>query len=115
MESRQIVNKDERVAFWPAQVEAWRTSGVSQSRYSREQGIRKTDLSYWIRRVKTPATPLPLPNLVKISTETVVQAVRSASDPAPRTLMIADCYQFGICYDFYALVLEKLIRTLERL
>ncbi len=41
MESRQRVKRDERVAFWRAHVETWRTSGVSQSRYSREHGIRQ--------------------------------------------------------------------------
>ncbi len=67
MASRERVKRGERVMFWCAHVEAWRASGVSQSRYSREHGIRQSGLSYWIRRFKTPATPLPLPNIVGMS------------------------------------------------
>ena len=115
MASRERVKRGERVMFWCAHVEAWRASGVSQSRYSREHGIRQSGLSYWIRRFKTPATPLPLPNIVEISAATVVQAVRSMPDPAPLTLLIADRFQLDIRDDFHAHILEKLIRTLERL
>jgi len=68
-----------------------------------------------MRRFKTPSTPLPNPNLVEISTATVIQAMRSVSDPAPLTLMIEGSYQLGIHDDFYARFLEKVIRTLERL
>jgi len=117
MTGRKKGNSEGRVAYWRAHVAAWRKSGLSQTRYSPEHGIRQSALSYWIQFLKPPSTSTPrlLPNIVEISAATVFQAVRSDSARAPLALLIADRYQLDIRDDFHAHVLEKLIRTLERL
>ena len=40
----------EREAYWAEQVRRWRASGLSQGAYSRREGLRANQLSYWHRR-----------------------------------------------------------------
>ncbi len=40
----------EREAYWKRHVDRWRASGLSQSEYSRQEGLRSNQLSYWYRR-----------------------------------------------------------------
>ena len=40
----------EREAYWAEHVRRWRASGLSQGAYSRREGLRANQLSYWQRR-----------------------------------------------------------------
>ena len=40
----------EREAYWSEQLQRWRASGLSQGAYSRREGLRANQLSYWHRR-----------------------------------------------------------------
>ena len=40
----------EREAYWAEHVRRWRASGLSQGAYSRREGLRANQLSYWHRR-----------------------------------------------------------------
>ena len=40
----------EKETYWRGHLECWRASGLSQSAYSREHGLRPNQLSYWHRR-----------------------------------------------------------------
>lgn len=41
---------EERELYWRGQIVRWQASGLSQSGYSRENGLRPNQLSYWYRR-----------------------------------------------------------------
>ena len=115
MKNRPRRATEENVALWRAHVAAWQKSGLSQSRYSREHGIRQSSLSYWILRLNVALPATSRPNIVEISPATIVQALRPEQAPAPLTLCIAGRYQLQIRGDFAAHVLEKVVRTLEGL
>lgn len=115
MKSNHQRSNEANVAHWRAHVMAWRKSGLSQTCYSREHGISQSSLSYWIQRLKAGLPPATLPSIVEISPAAVVQALRPEHAPAPLTLTIAGRYQLDIHDDFRAQVLEKVVRTLERL
>jgi hypothetical protein len=38
--------------FWRGHVEAWRASGLSQTRYCQKHGLTKGTLGYWSSRLK---------------------------------------------------------------
>jgi hypothetical protein len=105
--------KETRAAQWRAHVEAWRGSGLSQVSYCRDHGISQSSLKYWNRRLNIAPQPLTLPSIVEIAPVTALRAFQS--EPAPLTLRIAGRYQLDIRDDFPSLVLEKVVRTLERL
>lgn len=42
----------EREVYWRAHLTRWRASGLSQSEYSRQKGLRSNQLSYWHRRAQ---------------------------------------------------------------
>lgn len=61
------MTNEERVAVWEAHVAAWRASGLPQSVFCREHGLKEHLLGYWIRRGRTKSIePAFLP--VKAST-----------------------------------------------
>ena len=91
MKSRQKVSHEERLAYWRAHVAAWQESGLSQSRYSRENGIRQSALSYWIRRLSMTLTAPALPNIVEVAPAFVVQALRPELAPASLTPDFDSC------------------------
>ena len=115
MKSRQTGKNEARVAHWRAHVTAWRESGLSQVSYCRDHDISQSSLKYWIRRLDIAPPPVALPSIVEIAPATVVQALRPEHTPAPFTLTIAGRYQLDIRDDFRTQVLEKVVRTLERL
>ena len=39
-----------REAYWKQQLQRWKASGLSQGDYSRREGLRPNQLSYWHRR-----------------------------------------------------------------
>lgn len=40
----------DREAYWEKHLQRWRASGLSQGEYSRREGLRPNQLSYWHRR-----------------------------------------------------------------
>lgn len=40
----------ERESYWESHLQRWRASGLSQAEYSRREGLRPNQLSYWHRR-----------------------------------------------------------------
>lgn len=49
-----------RRAQWRERVEQWRGSGLSQSAFSRKQGLSMSQLNYWVNRFKEGEMPTPL-------------------------------------------------------
>lgn len=55
----------EREAYWAEQIRRWRLSGLSQCAYSRREGLRSNQLSYWHRRdqrIDPSPSPAPAPS-----------------------------------------------------
>jgi len=116
MANQQRRNNEEKSAYWRDQVANWRRSGLSQTRFCRAHDIKQSTLSYWIRRLgPLSAQPAVRPNFIEITAANIVGALRPETPPAPLALTIAGRYQLEIRGDFAPQVLEKVVRTLERL
>jgi hypothetical protein len=53
------MKEDARAKQWKARVAQWKASGLSQSKFARQQGLNGNQLSYWIGRYRqTDASPV---------------------------------------------------------
>ena len=64
------MTNEERALVWEAHVAEWRASGLSQTMFAQQHGLKEVQLGYWIRRCKVLATaPAFLPVGLKTSLE----------------------------------------------
>ena len=68
----------EKREFWEEQIRFWQESGLSQSEYCKQQGIRQSQWFYWRRRCRDTEgltlVPLKLPSL-DIHKQSVVRII----------------------------------------
>lgn len=70
----------EHKAYWSEHLRRWRASGLSQGAYSRREGLRANQLSYWHRRDRRQR------ETSSRSTFVPVEVKRSLSSPVPGAL-----------------------------
>lgn len=112
----------EKFAYWRGHVEGWRSSGLTQQAYCREQGISKNTLCYWVRRLacesggqKSDANAAPV--VVTVAPRQLIPTMTSAMpeaspETAPLRLHVGARFRVDIAGDFAAPVLGKLLRVL---
>lgn len=102
----------ERVEGWRKHVEGWKRSGLSQDAYCRKNGISKSTLGHWKRRLERDATAGNVQTVVPVP----IQITTPEKKPAVQLqLRIGERYRVDIQDDFSPATLEKLLRTLNRL
>lgn len=109
-----------KTEFWRKHVNAWRESGLSQAEYSRQAGIAVKILGYWKRKLKREQElheTSSAPAIVAVQLPQIKEsAPESAVVPEHSHLFVhlQNGLRIEIPGDFTATVLEKLLRTLER-
>ena len=100
-------------SYWREQVARWRASGLSQAEFGRQAGLSINALGYWKRL-------LDREGLSKASPPTIVAApiappAEQAIPHRPIIIHAGGGFRLEIAGDFHPVVLEKVLRTLERL
>ena len=105
------MSKAKRGKYWKEHLEAWRSSGLSQAEYARQNGIREGALSYWKQRFSHPKpkavesieiVPVPLEN-----------TVACASLPGNPIKLCVGRYHLEIEAGFCKQALRELLSVLE--
>lgn len=112
-----------KTAFWRKHVDTWRESRLSQAEYSRQAGVSVKGLGYWKRKFERegeqePKEATTAPAIVAVQLPQIKDsAPESAVVPEHRSLFVhlQNGLRIEIPGDFTASVLEKLLKTLERL
>ena len=106
-----------KLAYWREHVAAWHRSGLGQSVYCRQEGISKSSLGLWIRRLAREQGDAPaLPVIVAVAPEQFAPVMSDmCPELAPLRLHVGGRFRVDVTGDFAAPVLLKLLRTLERL
>ena len=103
-----------KTAFWRKHVDTWRESGLSQAEYSRQAGVSVKGLGYWKRRFERERKAQEMPPTPAIVAVQLPQLQEPASGIKPLFVHLQNGLRIEIPGDFTATVLEKLLRTLER-
>jgi transposase len=112
--SNRRASDPEKTNFWREHVAKWRTSGLSQAEYCRQNCVSIKSLGYWKRRFERNQQP-PSPSvIVPVPQQHLVQPSLRQEEGALR-VHLGHRFTVEIRGDFFAPVLEKLVRTLEQL
>lgn len=111
--SRQSALREKR-RYWKSHIEAWKASGLKQSRYCRRHGLKLHQFVYWRKKYAPACTSAPV-SLVRV--ELPGQAFhRPVPPPArPLRLIVGVDRRIEVERDFDPVALTQLIQTLERL
>jgi hypothetical protein len=101
----------EEIERWRRHIESCKHSGLSQEAYCRQHGISKSTLGYWKRRFERDAAGGGIPTVVPVPMHLISESGSAES----LRLHIGERYRIDIREDFNPALLEKLLRTLERL
>ena len=104
-QSRKAENQEKR-RHWREHMDAWSTSGKTQTAYCREQNLSFHRFQYWKKRLHQPSRPAFIE--LKLGSQGREQS------PAPLRLMVGGC-QVAIERDFDPVALQQLIGVLSRL
>ena len=111
--SHKRQSSPKKTAYWSDHVEAWRESGLSQTEYSRREGISIKSLGYWKRRFERESSVETLsPTIVSVP---MPPSPESQVPPRPIILHTHGGARLEVGGDFHPEVLEKILRVLERL
>jgi hypothetical protein len=100
-----------RKRFWSAHVKQWQQSGLSQTAYCRQHGLKPTQLSYWKCRLLKPDPPV---SLVQVNMQANVHSHQRPCT-SPLRLVVGNQYRIEVERDFDPVALQQLLCTLERL
>lgn len=104
---------------WSSHVEAWRHSGLSISAYCRKHAISRNAFIYRRRKCDTAQSSCVLEksssSIVRVPLQALLQPLETLPSQATLRLTVAARFHIDVGGDFSALVLEKLVATLERL
>ena len=98
-------NKKRR--FWKAHIERWRTSGLSQVAYCRDNGLAPHQLTYWKKRLVPADTGVSFVPL-KLTGNLPVPAAR-----CPINLFTPNGYRIEVGTGFDPMVLKQLISVVS--
>lgn len=101
---------EERRRFWEQHLREWKSSGLSQAEYCRQNKVSPKSFLYWKRREKAVSEPVCL-------VEVPVQRQPLVPIPSPSTpvrLLVGNRYRIEIEKNFNADALDQLLSFLER-
>jgi hypothetical protein len=105
------VYKTEKRRFWEEHISKWKTSGVSQVEYCRQNGLNIKSFRYWKRRIGRLGGA---PALVELPFSKSVPVC--SSPPHPHLcLIVGRHYRVEIGRGFDSEDLERVIRALGRI
>ena len=101
---------EEKQRVWTSHINAWKSSGLTQTEYCRQKELSRCQFTYWKCKLVKKSAPVTFVPIME-------QSVRSQiphNNQAPIKLII-DTYQIEIGDGFSPGTLSTLIRTLGRL
>ena len=104
MEKRRAAERAEKKRLWENRLKDWNASGLTQSQYCREHGLRVNQFIYWKKRV--------MPGTVTLVEVPTPKPLRSSS---AISLVIGEHYRLEIPEGFDPASLERVIRVVSRL
>ena len=104
-QSRKAENQEKR-RHWKEHIDAWSSSGKTQTAYCREHDLSFHRFQYWKKRLHQPSGPGFI--------ELCPGPGDRQKSPAPLRLMIGGC-QVAVERDFDPVALQQLIGVLSRL
>jgi len=111
--SRQAALLEKR-RFWKAHIEAWKASGLKQSRYCRRHDLKLHQFVYWRKKYDPANTAAPV-SLVRVDLPAQAFHDRVPSPARPLRLIVDGDRRIEVERDFDPVALKQLIQTLERL
>jgi hypothetical protein len=101
---------EERRRFWEQHLREWKSSGLSQAEFCRQNKLSLKTFVYWKRRQKTMSSPVCL-------VEVPVQSQSLVSFPScltPLRLLVGSHYRIEIEKNYDAEALDQLIQFLDK-
>ena len=104
----------EKLAYWRAQVAAWRESGLSRMAYCRREGVSASSLGHWVRRLAREQDSRDVaPVIVAVAPQQLASALPDARPGrVSLRLHVGERFQVDIVEDFAAPALRKLLEVL---
>ena len=95
--------------FWKEQIECWKSSGLEQTEYCRQNNLKYHRFTYWKKRLVQPAeTPVCL---VQVP---FAQTISPQASSRPLGLVLDTGYRIEVERDFDPVALKQLIHVLKR-
>ena len=101
----------ERRRYWQEHIERWRSSGMTQKDYCRQNGLKWSTFHYWKQRLREKSSPL---NIVQVSLGPV-EVSNNVQDWHGLVLLIGDLYKVQVGDEFNPATLARLVQTLGQL
>ena len=103
--------KSDKKAFWQNHVDTWRSSGLTQTAYAQQNGLRLKQFHYYKRALsKKPTKPVPSILPVSVFDDSPSD---TTSMPSGITLTAPGGFQIELQPGFNASLLKQVLRVLE--
>ena len=109
MTKAEAVTKRRR--YWQEHISNWQKSGLSQTEYCRRHSLKRTQLSYWKRRLLKPDSSA---SLVQVNMQANIHS-RHRPCASPLRLVVGHQYRIEVERDFDPVALHQLLCSLNRL
>ena len=110
---RQAALREKR-RYWKSHIEAWKASGLKQSRYCRRHDLKLHQFVYWRKKYDPAGRAAPV-SLVRVDLPAQTFHRRVPSPARPLRLIVGGDRRIEVERDFDPVALRQLIQTLERL
>ena len=98
-------------AYWQGQIEAWKKSGLTQTKFCKSKQLNRHTFFYWKRKLgRSGVTAIPTLVPVAISSEPTAQDAASGISVTIQDRFVVHCQE-----QFHVATLSRLIKLLERL
>ncbi len=103
------VDRAERRRFWENHIEKWKSGGLSQAEYCRQNGVNLKSFHHWKRRT---AHLCCKPVLVELALPETLSPSFSPSAQAPKLCLVSGRFRIEIGKGFDAGDFERVVRIL---
>jgi hypothetical protein len=100
----------ERRRFWKSHIEGWSLSGLSQTKYCRQNNLRSNRFTYWKRKFERENLPV---EFVQIHTEPVKSVQLFRQEETSLRLAVGTGFTIEIPNGFSPGTLKQLLFTLK--
>jgi hypothetical protein len=102
---------EQRQRYWQEHIERWRSSGMTQKDYCRQNGLKWSTFQYWKQRLRQKSSAV---SLVQVSLGPVGNS-KDVQDWPGLVLLIGDRYKVQVGDEFKPATLARLVQTLGQL
>ena len=112
MEQKELVSeREDKHRYWEGLIKGWEQSGLRQTEYCRQNGLKIRNFGYWKRRLSQNSTDVSFVSLQVQSNNYQTTGSSSAS----LKVVLGRGQKIEVAEDFDQTTLKRLIYTLEGL